>query len=472
MKRDPFGERPLYYAETAAGLRTASSVWRLLEGASLPRALDPSAVAAALCGRLDAGRSLFQGVRCVPPGHELTLGPSGPSAVPYWQPPLDGGIAHDVEAQRLELLRRLRLAVGMRSHRAACSLSGGLDSGGLLALLAEDGTRPRAYTLVDDFALDEECSRAKALASRFGAEHVLVPVSEAELPDHVVETVRACEDLVWNGRAVATLRLFRGIRDAGDTAVLSGVGADEVFCGNPAALRSFEGRSAAEHALARSLLASEAVAALPAEAASVTPEGVDPLLWRQDRFIRTVLPESTLPPECRTSAALGVEVRLPYLDTDLAEFGLRLPLSLRARGGTGKLLLREALRDLLPEEVRTLTKAPRLAPSGGRSPGARERWLSLYDAWLSPERLQDLVMLDASAVKGLLEGFRHAPLDDPGRTIQDAVLMRLTSVAILVEELRRCRDTLRPRPSPNAGIVEDHEGPPHLGGHPKAATRE
>jgi asparagine synthase (glutamine-hydrolysing) len=163
---------------------------------------------------------------------------------------------------------------------------------------------------------------------------------------------------------------------------------------------------------------------------------VDPLVWRQHVFIRDVLPDSTLPPECRASAAQGVEVRLPYLERGVAEHCLRLPLRLRIQGDIGKVVLREAMRGRLPEEIRTAPKRARLAPGAGRGPRARERWIAFYGNWLSPARVRDLGVVEPGRVTTLLDRHRRHEPWDPAHAIRDAVLMRLASAAILYERAR------------------------------------
>jgi asparagine synthase (glutamine-hydrolysing) len=443
VRRDLFGERPLYYVEAAGGVRTATSVWKLARDAGIAAVLDPVSLAAALCGTLPRGRSLFRGIGLVPPAHALLAGPDGVTTAPYWEPPLapreEDTTAAD--AARDELLRRLRLAVEkLRPRpRAVCALSGGLDSAALLALLAEGGAAVRAWSLADDFAEDGELDHARDLARSLGAEHRLAEVAEDELPERTPDAVCACEALLWNGRAVARHRFYQAIGAGGDTAVVSGVGADEVLLGHPAGLRGFEERAEAERALVIALVHPAAAARLPERPAFAAPAGVDPLVWRQHVVIRDVLPDSTLPPECRAAAAEGVEVRLPYLDREVAEHCLRLPLRLRVRGETGKVLLREAMRGRLPEEIRTAPKRARLAPGGGRGARARERWLAFYGHWLSPARVRDLGVVEPARVTALLDRHRGGDSSEQAHAVRDAVLMRLASAAVLQE--RGARET-------------------------------
>jgi asparagine synthase (glutamine-hydrolysing) len=64
----------------------------------------------------------------------------------------------------------------------------------------------------------------------------------------------------------------------------------------------------------------------------------------------------------RTSMAFGLEVRVPFLDHELVEFCSRIPPTLKMRGFREKYILREALRGVLPEEIRTRKKHPLSAP--------------------------------------------------------------------------------------------------------------
>jgi asparagine synthase (glutamine-hydrolysing) len=442
VRRDPFGEARLYYACASQDRRlvTAGSIPELACLAGLVPRIDRVAAARALCGSLGPGETLFAGVHRVPPGHELL---EGRGTAPWWEPPLprgrptaaDGEVGGPDAGRAADLLRLLHQAVRRRlaaSEAAACTLSGGIDSGGLLALVSRERLSVRAWTLVDDAAGEDETDRARRLAARSAVEHVEVRVREEDLPDHAAETLAACDEPLWNGRAVSMRLFFREVGRAGDRAVLTGTGADEVLCGNPEGLQSSADRAVDERALARALLTPEAAAWIASPRPDPPrPEGVDPIVWLQHVALHTTLPDSTLPPESCGAAASGVRVLRPYLDTELATFALGLPARQRARGGVGKVLLREALRDLVPEDVRTAAKAPRLAAPGGRSSRARRRWSDFYQAWLTRNRMNELGVVDPGRVAALLEAFARAGDDDPRRPAQDAVLMRLASLAVL-----------------------------------------
>ena len=62
--------------------------------------------------------------------------------------------------------------------------------------------------------------------------------------------------------------------------------------------------------------------------------------------------------------AHGLEARSPFLDTAVVEFGAGLPDRLRMRWGKGKVLLRRAMRGILPEAILDPAKMGFGAPLG------------------------------------------------------------------------------------------------------------
>ncbi|MHA7634677.1 asparagine synthase-related protein [Corallococcus sp. M7] len=156
----------------------------------------------------------------------------------------------------------------------------------------------------------------------------------------------------------------------------------------------------------------------------------DALPTEELRYAKWVLTELILPPELRGARAHGLTVRTPYLDEGFARVALALPESVLMRDGFGKWLFRNAVRSLVPEEVRLARKTPRYGHTALSSP-VRSRWLELYRAWLSPARLEPLQVIDSKAVLGLLERYIHLSPDDPRAGPMDRLLMRLMSLAML-----------------------------------------
>ena len=114
---------------------------------------------------------------------------------------------------------------------------------------------------------------------------------------------------------------------------------------------------------------------------------------------RTYLPDDLHVKMDRMSMAHALETRSPFLDTAVVEFGASLPDRLRMRFGRGKLLLRRAMKGILPPSTLARGKSGFGAPLGAWFRGAlgsfvRERLLDsaspLYDC-LQPEAVATLV---------------------------------------------------------------------------------
>lgn len=419
--REAFGTRPRHWRQVGGGLRTAERVAPLLDPG---HPLDPPAAAASLWGALPPTRSVFAGVFRLPPGHSVCLAASRVVLTRHWALPVPA--SEEPAAAPRALLDGLRAALD-RTGPAPVALSGGLDSALLLALAAERG-RPLAVVREGD--LDgEEAEGALRLARRLGAEVARVHVAEAELPGALAETVRAVGEPVWNGLAAAWTPFHRRVRAAGLDTLVSGLGADEVLCGDPGAARRAWRRLARERLLALDLLEPDLAAAADEAAAEDVPrppeEGGDPRPWLLERL----LPESTLPPPCRTAAACGLDLRLPFLDGGFATPALALPLASLLGGGSGKRVLREAARGLVPEELRLAPKVPRLAPVWGGSEEARRGWRKLCEELLAPRLLATLGLVRAERVRALAE--RAEALAGEEAAAAGAVLLRLASLVVL-----------------------------------------
>jgi asparagine synthase (glutamine-hydrolysing) len=74
----------------------------------------------------------------------------------------------------------------------------------------------------------------------------------------------------------------------------------------------------------------------------------------------------------RMAMAHGIEGRFPFLDHRLVEFASKLPPEMKLKGLVEKHILREAMKDLLPEQVAKRTKQPYRAPDSLAFVGPRE----------------------------------------------------------------------------------------------------
>jgi asparagine synthase (glutamine-hydrolysing) len=372
-------------------------------------------------------------------------------------------------------------------------LSGGLDSGAVAACMAQAGARLRTYSIgfgpPGESSYDERPAAA-LVARRFGARHteiVASPDCAGLLPDlawHFDEPhADSSAVLTW----MISREAARGVKVA-----LTGIGGDEVFGGYPrylgaraaglyrrlpAALRRAAAAAAerlpeagsardwgnwikrfarggamdefacydewlrsaprgeldglyAEDLKAR--LGPDAVRAAR-RAAYFSAEAVDPAGRAQWMDFTTYLPDDLLMMADKMSMASSLELRVPLCDRRLAEFMFSLPSGERAGPGGLKVLLRRALKGLLPPEILSRRKQGFMVPLPLWLKGPWREWPREL---LSPEAVRRRGFFDPAAVSRLLDG--HAARR-PGRSDLLWALMMLEAWC------RAYLDDFRPR---------------------------
>ncbi|MBI3445682.1 MAG: asparagine synthetase B [Magnetospirillum sp.] len=298
--RDPFGIKPLYYAETGGGVAFASEL----------KSFD----------------GLAEAPRFLPPGHALDRqGLARWYKVPgrVWRP-------------RPKPLRLL-LEQAVKSHlppQGSCGvfLSGGLDSSLVAALASRIRPDIVAYSVVLPNSPDEE--PAALVAAHLGIRHKVLHATEDTIRAALPEVIAALESfnptMVRNALPLYLLSRMAA-RDC--KVVLGGDGADELFAGY------------------------EYLERLPRR---FWPQAME---YGFSNLHRTELQRVD-----RMTMAHGLELRVPFLDRDVAEAALDLPLSRKIGRRNGilmpKLALREAAEGLLPASIQWRRKLPLADGSG------------------------------------------------------------------------------------------------------------
>jgi asparagine synthase (glutamine-hydrolysing) len=364
LVRDPFGIKPLYYAETPAGFAFASE----------PQAL----IAAGLVEpRIDVGRrnellqlqfsteapTIFSGIRRVLPGETIVV--SGGriverhrcAALPENQ--TEGVVDEGAALATLDAALRDSVLVHQRSDVPyGMFLSGGIDSSALLTLMAEVNERPvRAFTAGFSGGVHNERDHARALCAEVGAEFVGVEVTEDDFWSLLPEIAAAMDDPAADYAIVPTYKLAReASRDL--KVILCGEGGDELFAGygrHRGALRPWwlGGRTPRSHGIFDGLsvlretdagwrdgiVAAESTAARDGRSRLQIVQAIDCADW---------LPHDLLIKIDRCLMAHGVEGRTPLLDPAVAAASFPLADELKVRDGQGKYLLRRWLAGRLP----------------------------------------------------------------------------------------------------------------------------
>ncbi len=246
LARDPYGIKPLYYADDGWTVRVASQVKALLASPRVGRGLDPAgAVGFYLLGSVPEPFTAYGGIRAVPAGSHLVWGTAGRSeAVAYFsvaatlREAVSGGRA-DGKAP-LEALTREALLDSVRHHMVAdvpvgAFLSSGVDSGALVGLMCEAGGAPVSTTTVAFEAFrghaEDEAPLAEDVARRYGSDHRTCVVSNADVDEALDAFVDAMDQPSIDG--LNTWLVSRAVHRRGIKVAVSGVGGDELFGGYP-----------------------------------------------------------------------------------------------------------------------------------------------------------------------------------------------------------------------------------------------
>jgi asparagine synthase (glutamine-hydrolysing) len=139
--------------------------------------------------------------------------------------------------------------------------------------------------------------------------------------------------------------------------------------------------------------------------------------WSLDAVLRQSVERGPLPLylrlEDRNSMAHSVEVRVPFLDYRLVSLVFRSPMQWKMRGPWNKYLLREAMRQRIPESVRTrVAKLGFPVPQGKWISGA---WYSLVQELLDSQGMRERGIYNLPAIRADLELHRQGKKNVTGR---------------------------------------------------------
>jgi asparagine synthase (glutamine-hydrolysing) len=432
---------------------------REIEPAALYQYLATGAVAGPL--------TMFKNIRQLLPGQRLVLQGDRPTVETYWQPPaapLDRPPSpQDAAVQLRCLLEQVVQEHLLSDVPVGAFLSGGIDSSTVVALMTRaTGRKIPTFSVRFEETDYDESSFSRLVAAHYGTDH-----HEFTVPNQSFDFDLLRAMITHHGQptadssAIPTFIVSRLARNY-VRVVLSGDGGDECFAGYshfgwvqqidrlyvyPYRLRWLAANTLRIAAtwpgleqhdrLRQTINALEASlaerAVLPLEVLRInsdaeigrllTPDWrpndltldgelyrflcdgnqVD-LIGRAQRFaFRYYLPDAYLSKVDRMSMANALEVRVPLLDYRLVEFSLSLPGTMHWRNGTGKWLLRQAVADLLPDEIFTHRKQGFSIPLHRWATGA---YFDLAEGLLNEAAVHTRGLFNPIAVRHLLDRCR------------------------------------------------------------------
>lgn len=403
LVRDRLGVKPLYWAElNGGGILFASEIKPLLASGLVRPAIDEAGVASHLShGYVPAPGTIYKGIRQLPPGHVLKASADGHITIkPYWQanPATDiPNSAEDIKAYLTDLLNdsvRLQLRSDVP---LGVLLSGGIDSGLLVALAAEHTSEAlKTFTVRFEGAPFDESPLAQLVAQRYGTDHTTIDLPAAGAGAYLGKLAWYADEPL-NDPALLPNFLIEEALGRNLKVALNGTGGDELFAGYmryfqtpiekhylnfPGWLRhgliepvscalspmtawrlkraekfgSDPGGYLHDHTTLfappmRQLIGTELSAPNPAQATYANAYDGPNQSAMLAGDIATYLPGDLLNLLDRSSMAVSVEGRVPFLDHRLVEAALAVPPEIRTPGDRQKGLERVIAEPYLPDAV-------------------------------------------------------------------------------------------------------------------------
>lgn len=436
VSRDRFGVKPLFRYRAGDVVLFASEIKAILASGLYHGSTNWEVASRFLLrGDLDVDhQSFYEGIERVEPGTIAELTPSGAeTGRRFWS--LNGVQPADVADPASTFREVFRDAVKIRMRSdvpVGVFLSGGLDSTAIICMMAAERERAgNATNPLQAFSYmspeHDESAFIRDTIEQTGADFEHVTIDPRRLWDDLDRVLWHHDEPVHSPTALVGFELMRRARAKGTYVILNGQGSDETLAGYSNFAYAYwtelvrRGRlrtaaqqmstycrshnrpllgavrevfsTAAKHAVldvVPSVWLPRKPVTSDADTSWVSPDLIPRLRPRGEpkiRGLRSALERSVgfkplpifLRVEDRNSMAHSVEARLPFMDYRLVELSLGLPSDWKVRAPWNKFILRESMRGVIPESVRT-----RLDKMG--FPTSARDWIA--SAWHEP--MQDL----------------------------------------------------------------------------------
>jgi len=446
LSRDRFGKKPLYYHAGPALFAFASELSALMVHPDVARDLDIDALRKYFAyGFIPAPASLYRSVRKLPGGFNMrvSLADFSVNLSRYWSyrvEPVDT-LPTDPEKTWGE---ELRDALGRAVEKRLMSdvplgvfLSGGIDSSAVTALAASRVAGLRTFSVGFTEASFDESVYSRRAADLFHTAHTQETLSLDKALDILPSLAARLDEPMGDSSILPMFLLCRETRQH-VTVALGGDGADELFagydpfkalawakryaalCPKPVhkALRLVAARLPVGHSnMHLSFKVNRFLAGLsypeplwnpvwlgpvepallqelfnaPCDPEAVYSEAIE--AWEEapstnivdktlEFYAKLYLQDGILTKVDRASMMHSLEVRAPFLDTEVVDLARRIPHQFKFRDGSGKYILKKALEPILPPDILHRKKKGFGAPVGR---WFKEGKLSLAGDTLPPE---------------------------------------------------------------------------------------
>lgn len=374
LARDRLGIKPLYYTTNAEGQFAFASEIKCFA----QRIFSPVPFCEQLEFYFDQ-HTAYEGIESILPGQvlEIDLANGQIKKKMWWRlPDFDPVIEDPAEGIRtfLDAFTRACELRKLADVPVTTFLSGGLDSSLIQAVVGSEKTYTVHFNEYD--GIIDERPYVREFAERQGFDAAIVIPTRGDLVEHLDAIARAIEMPVGSFSLLPLFMLAKAARQDGFEVGLSGEGADELFNGyhrTGMLLREqafIDAESAGDYApLAKRYFGGglERFCKMASRGGEAGAQQLRKALrprWHEDntlaqnitRIETEVFLQPLLTMADRMSMAHGLEMRNPFLDVHVVELATRLSDNLKFRDGQTKWLLRQALRELVGDDLMIVSR--------------------------------------------------------------------------------------------------------------------
>ncbi len=423
LARDPFGIKPLYYWDNGHSLIFGSEIKSILYHPKVKREVDLKALDEFLTLTfVPSPRTAFSGINKLLPGHALICNRHG-NSLRYFYRKIPELLSNCSENDIVEELREKIFTAINRQMVAdvpvGAMLSGGVDSYTVAEIMTRITGGPiQTFTVgfSENFA-DNELNAARATSSRIGSQHHEIVISADEYAELLPQSILYLEEPIATASTLAFYKVSQ-LASKQVKVVLTGQGADEPFAGYqrhfgerygslyralPSLLRDRMIVPLVEH-LPRNERLKRAVRSLNVndplkrmfQVYTIFDSSLKKRLYRDGLFqkfenqpcdtlqlwqadvsgldglsqmlyvdSRLSLADNLLIYGDKSSMAVSLEARVPFLDLELMEFVESIPSNLKIKGRTQKYIFKKAVSKWIPNEVISRKKIGFTTPVDG-----------------------------------------------------------------------------------------------------------
>ena len=381
--RDRFGIKPLYYTTINNKIYFASEIkaFTIIEGWK-PKINHPRLLEYLAFNMTDhTNETMFDKVYQLPKSHHaiIHLTTQKMSIVRYYDiknnKPNDGSEFSELLSNAIKIRTRTDVPL-------ATTLSGGLDSSSIVALMAHKiNLKPETFTLAYPNHKLDESQYALLVNEKYNIPYKLISTTEEYLKKHIDNLVYSQDEPFTGATVMAQSNIYENIQLKGYKVVLGGQGGDEILCGyDKFSIGYFKEKVKRNPIQAlkelyhfqklKSFGIVDAIQSIIFYERNKKKKDISwyPLTTNQTtkRYVRNkennifemsynllfgLGLSALLRYEDRNSMSYGVESRLPFMDYRLVEYCLNMSSDLKLKKGITKTILRETMNGIVPEGI-------------------------------------------------------------------------------------------------------------------------